>query len=135
MCTSHSLLHIEPERQRTRTARRERGGIHRYEGSDFARTAGALGPRRNVMRWAGSLNVAATDLDGGCMDQFQAWVGNEPAGPTREPWDEAAQDAVSAGLAAWVTDCIATAIDWSTAPAFISRTRRAGSTNNQDWPR
>jgi hypothetical protein len=57
------------------------------------------------------------------MDQYQAWVGNEPAGPARETWDEAAQDAVSAGLAVWVTDCIATAINWSTAPAFISRTR------------
>ena len=56
--------------------------------------------RRNVIRWAGSLNVAATDLEGGCMDQFQAWVGNEPAGPTRQTWDEAAQDAVSAGHAA-----------------------------------
>jgi hypothetical protein len=57
------------------------------------------------------------------MDQFQAWADNEPAGPGRETWDEAAQDAVSAGLATWVPDCIATAIDWSTAPAFISRTR------------
>ena len=45
------------------------------------------------------------------MDQYQAWVGNEPAGPARETWDEAAQDAVSAGLAVWVTDCIATAIN------------------------
>ncbi len=43
------------------------------------------------------------------MDQFQAWVGNEPAGPARETWDEAAGDAVSAGLAAWVTDCVAMA--------------------------
>ena len=62
------------------------------------------------------------------MDQFQAWVGNEPAGPTRETWDEAAQDAVSAGHAAWVTDCVATAINWSAAPAFISRARRTGDT-------
>ena len=45
------------------------------------------------------------------MDQYQAWVGNEPAGPARKTWDEAAQDAVSAGLAVWVTDCIATAIN------------------------
>jgi hypothetical protein len=58
------------------------------------------------------------------MDQFQAWVGNEPAGPSRETWDEAAQDAVSAGHAAWVTDCLATAISWSTVPASISRTIR-----------
>jgi hypothetical protein len=61
------------------------------------------------------------------MDQFQAWAGNEPAGPTRETWDEAAQDAVSAGLAAWVTDYRATAINWSGAPASISRTRRTAS--------
>ena len=64
------------------------------------------------------------------MDQFQAWVGKEPAGPTRQTWDEAAQDAVSAGHAAWVTDSIATAINWSTAPAFISRTRRTGEAGN-----
>jgi hypothetical protein len=57
-------------------------------------------------------------------------VGNEPAGPTRETWDEAAQDAVSAGHAAWVTDCIATAISWSTVPASISRTRRIGDPGN-----
>jgi len=69
------------------------------------------------------------DVRGG-MDQYQAWVGNEPAGPARETWDEAAQDAVSAGLAAWVTDCISTAINWSITPAFISRTRRTGSANN-----
>jgi hypothetical protein len=64
------------------------------------------------------------------MDQFQAWVGNEAAGPVRETWDEAAQDAVSAGLAAWVTDCRSTAINWSTAPAFILRTRRTDNADN-----
>jgi hypothetical protein len=64
------------------------------------------------------------------MDQFQAWAGNEPAGPARETWDEAAQDAVSAGLAAWVTDYIAMAINWSTAPASISRTKRTSDANN-----
>ena len=64
------------------------------------------------------------------MDQFQAWVGNEAAGPARETWDEAAQDAVSAGLAVWVTDCVAMAINWSTAPAFISRTRRTDNADN-----
>jgi hypothetical protein len=52
------------------------------------------------------------------MDQFQAWVGNEPAGPARETWDDATQDAVSAGLAAWLTDCVATAINGSTAPVL-----------------
>ena len=64
------------------------------------------------------------------MDQFQAWVGNEPAGPSRQTWDEAAQDAVSAGHAAWVMDCPATAINWSTAPASISRTRRTAEAGN-----
>ena len=64
------------------------------------------------------------------MDQFQAWVGNEPAGPTRQTWDEAAQDAVSAGHAAWVPDFIAAAINWSTAPAFISRIRRTAEAGN-----
>src|SRR3954466_5497274 len=103
--------------------------MHRYGKSGFLYCRPSC-PHQNVIRWADCLKVAASDLDGGCMDQFQAWVGNEPAGPARETWNEAAQDAVSAGLAAWVTDCIATAIDWSTAPAFISRTRRAGSTNN-----
>src|SRR3954449_244827 len=73
---------------------------------------------------------AMTDLHGGDMDQYRAWVGADPAGPARETWDEAAQDAVSAGLAAWVTDCVSTAINWSTTPAFISRTRRTGSANN-----
>jgi len=62
------------------------------------------------------------------MDQYQAWMGNEPAGPARETWDEAAQDAVSAGLAIWVADCISTAINWSTSPAFISRIRRTSGT-------
>ena len=90
----------------------------------------ALHSRRNVIRRAGSLNVAATDLDGGCVDQFQAWLGNDLAGPTRETWDEAAQDAVSASLAAWVTDCIAMAINWSTAPPFIARTRRTSDAHN-----
>jgi len=64
------------------------------------------------------------------MDQFQAWVGNEPAGPKRKTWDEAAQDAVSAGLAAWVTDFIATGISWSAAPAFISRSKRIENAAN-----
>ena len=83
-----------------------------------------------MIRWAGSLNVAATDLDGGCMDQFQAWLGDEPAGPTRETWDEAAQDAVSAGHAVWVTNFVGTAINWSTVPASISRTRRTADTGD-----
>src|ERR1051325_1516407 len=103
--------------------------MHRYGKSGFIYCQRSC-PRRNLIRWAGSLNIAATDLDGGCMDQFQAWVGNEPAGPARETWDEAAGDAVSAGLAAWVTDCVATAINWSTVPAFISRTRRTSNADN-----
>ena len=64
------------------------------------------------------------------MDQFQAWAGNEPVGPARKTWDEAAQDAVSAGLAAWVTDCIVTAINWSTSLASISRTMRTSEAEN-----
>ena len=73
---------------------------------------------------------AAIDLHRGCVDQFQAWVGNEPAGPARDSWDEAAQDAVLAGVAAWVPDCISTAINWSITPASILRNRRTGNSDN-----
>lgn len=38
------------------------------------------------------------------MDKFQLVLGDKEAGPIRETWDEAAQDAVSAGAAAWVWD-------------------------------
>ena len=75
--------------------------------------------------------VAINNEARGYMDQYQAWRGIDPAGPARETWNEAAQDAVSAGLAAWVTDCIAMAISWSTASAFISRTRSTGHTDNR----
>jgi hypothetical protein len=38
------------------------------------------------------------------MDRFQLVLGDREAGPIRESWEEAAQDAVSAGVAAWVWD-------------------------------
>ena len=38
------------------------------------------------------------------MDQFQLVLGDNEVGLVRESWEAAAQDAVSAGLAAWVWD-------------------------------
>lgn len=51
------------------------------------------------------------------MDRFQLVLGDSEAGPIRESWDEAAQDAVSAGLAAWVWDHFPNikAIEWTAA--------------------
>jgi hypothetical protein len=51
------------------------------------------------------------------MDQFQLVLGDSEAGPVRESWDEAAQDAVSAGLAVWVWGHFpnSRAIEWTTA--------------------
>jgi hypothetical protein len=51
------------------------------------------------------------------MDQFQLVLGDGDAGPVRESWEEAAQDAVSAGLAAWVWDHFpnSRAIEWTAA--------------------
>ena len=36
------------------------------------------------------------------MEHFQLVLGDSEAGPVRESWEQAAQDAVSAGLAEWV---------------------------------
>ena len=36
------------------------------------------------------------------MDQFQLFFRDRPAGPVRGSWEEAARDAVAAGLATWV---------------------------------
>src|SRR5215212_5694030 len=47
------------------------------------------------------------------MDQFQLFVRNLPAGPVRGSWEEAAQDAVAAGLAHWVDGSPHTAINWA----------------------
>lgn len=86
----------------------------------------------NMIPWADPPNtVAVNDEARRCMDQYQAWMGIEPVGPVRETWNEAAQYVVSAGLAAWVMDCIAMAISWSTASAFISRTRSTCDTDNR----
>jgi hypothetical protein len=55
-------------------------------------------------------------------DQFQLLFDDLPAAPARETWDEAAQDAVSAGFAAWVPDGVfPKAISWSGMQAIIRR--------------
>ena len=55
-------------------------------------------------------------------DQFQLRVGGLPAGPIRDNWDEAAQDAVSAGLAAWIAEGIfKAAIRWAPGQGVIER--------------
>jgi len=50
------------------------------------------------------------------MTQFQLVLGDSEAGPMRQSWDEAAGDAVSAGLAAWVWGQFpnSRAIQWGT---------------------
>jgi hypothetical protein len=56
------------------------------------------------------------------MDQFQLLFRNLPASPVRGSWEEAAQDAVAAGLAHWVDGSPHTAINWAdTRQASIAR--------------
>ena len=55
-------------------------------------------------------------------DCYQLLVGDAPAGPVRECWEEAAQDAVSAGLAAWALGFRPNgAIQWTDHRAVIVR--------------
>lgn len=56
------------------------------------------------------------------MDQFQLVLGDNEAGPVRASWDEAAQDAVSAGLAVWVWGHApnSRAIEWTTAQGRVA---------------
>src|SRR3954462_2507141 len=56
------------------------------------------------------------------MDQFQFFFRDHPAGPVRGTWQEAAQDAVAAGLADWVHENPHRAINW----AIRSEERRVG---------
>ena len=56
------------------------------------------------------------------MDQFQLFFRDRPAGPVRGSWEEAARDAVAAGLATWVSECPHKAISWTGAgQASIAR--------------
>jgi hypothetical protein len=56
------------------------------------------------------------------MDQFQFFFRDHPAGPVRGTWQEAAQDAVAAGLADWVHENPHRAINWAIAgQASIAR--------------
>ena len=56
------------------------------------------------------------------MDQFQLLVQDFPAGPVRGSWEEAAQDAVAAGLADWAREIPRTALNWAgTGHALIAR--------------
>jgi len=56
------------------------------------------------------------------MDQFQLFFRDRPAGPVRGSWEEAARDAVDAGLATWVSECPHRAISWTGAgQASIAR--------------
>jgi len=58
-------------------------------------------------------------------DAFQLLFNDLPAAPIRETWDEAAQDAVSAGHAEWAADGIfPKAINWSGVQAVIRRRAR-----------
>jgi hypothetical protein len=55
-------------------------------------------------------------------DEFQLLFDDLPAAPARGTWDEAAQDAVSAGHAEWAADGIfPKAISWSGMQAVIRR--------------
>ena len=51
------------------------------------------------------------------MGRFQLVPRDSEAGPIRESWEQAAQDAVSAGLAAWVWERFpnSRAIQWAVA--------------------
>src|SRR3954447_23125048 len=88
MCRSNRSEHIEPDLSALRHfgapvffCKWNSIGAHpkrvvRIATSTVTRKAalhptGTLRLRWNVIRWAGSQNVAATELDGGCMDQFQ----------------------------------------------------------------
>ena len=56
------------------------------------------------------------------MDQFQLFFRDHPVGPVRGSWEEAARDAVAAGLATWVQECPHKAISWTGAgQASIAR--------------
>jgi hypothetical protein len=57
------------------------------------------------------------------MGQFQLVLGDRSPGPIRETWEEAAQDAVSAGVAAWVWDQFPNSqiIEWIVDCASINR--------------
>lgn len=56
------------------------------------------------------------------MDQFQLFFHNHPAGPVRESWQDAAQDAVVAVLARWVHETPQQAIKWTAgSEALIAR--------------
>ena len=56
------------------------------------------------------------------MDQFQLFFRDRPAGPVRGSWEEAARDAVAAGLATWASECPHNAISWTGAgQASIAR--------------
>ena len=56
------------------------------------------------------------------MDQFQLFFRDRPAGPVRGSWEEAARDAVAAGLASWASECPHKAISWTGAgQASIAR--------------
>ena len=47
----------------------------------------------NMIPWADPPNtVAVNDEARRCMDQYQAWMGIDPAGPVRETWNKAAQE-------------------------------------------
>ena len=57
------------------------------------------------------------------MGRFQLVPRDSEAGPIRESWEQAAQDAVSAGLAAWVWEQFpnSRAIQWAAAGRAIIR--------------
>jgi hypothetical protein len=56
------------------------------------------------------------------MDRFQLFYRDLPAGPVRGSWEEAAQDAVAAGLADWVPEYPHKALSWAGAgQASIAR--------------
>ena len=66
------------------------------------------------------------------MHQFQLLFRNLPPGPVRGSWEEAAQDAVTAGLAHWVDGGPYTAINWTdigqaSIARIIIQPKRAGT--------
>src|SRR3954464_14658067 len=66
------------------------------------------------------------------MHQFQLLFRNLPPGPVRGSWEEAAQDAVAAGLAHWVDGSPHTALNWNnigqaSIARIIVQPKRAGT--------
>jgi hypothetical protein len=69
------------------------------------------------------------------QDRFQFQIDDRPAGPVRQSWEEAAQDAIFAGFAAQAPDYrLNSAIIWSDGGGAIVRSGLDTRTANPDRP-